>query len=36
VGRLRIVAPPVFNELPPGDCPLFYPMLVRDKRQVME
>ncbi|MGQ0504184.1 MAG: DegT/DnrJ/EryC1/StrS family aminotransferase [Myxococcaceae bacterium] len=35
LGRLRDVAPPLFAELPPGTCPLFYPLLVDDKREVM-
>ncbi|HEX8909449.1 MAG TPA: DegT/DnrJ/EryC1/StrS family aminotransferase [Anaeromyxobacteraceae bacterium] len=29
--RLRELAPPVQHELPPGVCPLFYPLLVDDK-----
>ncbi len=29
--RLREVAPPIQAELPPGACPLFYPLLCRDK-----
>ncbi|HEX7623463.1 MAG TPA: DegT/DnrJ/EryC1/StrS family aminotransferase [Anaeromyxobacteraceae bacterium] len=32
--RLREVAPPVQLELPPGTCPLFYPLLVDDKVSV--
>ncbi|HEY8209801.1 MAG TPA: DegT/DnrJ/EryC1/StrS family aminotransferase [Myxococcaceae bacterium] len=35
LGRLREVAPPLFNQLPPGVCPLFYPLLVDDKPAVM-
>lgn len=35
LGRLRDVAPPLFNQLPPGVCPLFYPLLVEDKAEVM-
>ena len=31
LGRLRDVSPPVFSELPPGVCPLFYPLVVADK-----
>jgi hypothetical protein len=27
LGRLRDLAPPVFAELPPGVCPLFYPLV---------
>jgi dTDP-4-amino-4,6-dideoxygalactose transaminase len=33
--RLRDVAPPLFLELPPGVCPLFYPLVVDDKPAVM-
>lgn len=36
LGRLRSVSPPVFNELPPGVCPLFYPLQVERKPQVLE
>ena len=35
LGRLREVAPPLFNQLPPGVCPLFYPLLVTEKAEVM-
>ncbi len=35
LGRLRDVAPPLFAELPPGVCPLFYPLLVEDKLELM-
>jgi dTDP-4-amino-4,6-dideoxygalactose transaminase len=35
LGRLRDVAPPLFNQLPPGVCPLFFPLLVDDKPAVM-
>lgn len=35
LGRLRSEATPVFGELPPGTCPLFFPIQVRDKRAVM-
>lgn len=35
LGRLRDVSPPLFNQLPPGVCPLFYPMVVQDKAEVM-
>jgi dTDP-4-amino-4,6-dideoxygalactose transaminase len=34
LGRLRDLAPPVLAELPPGVCPLFYPLLCDDKRAV--
>jgi dTDP-4-amino-4,6-dideoxygalactose transaminase len=33
LARLRDVAPPIQTELPPGACPLFYPLLCRDKGQ---
>lgn len=35
LGRLRDVAPPLFNQLAPGVCPLFYPLVVQDKAEVM-
>ncbi|HVE82640.1 MAG TPA: DegT/DnrJ/EryC1/StrS family aminotransferase [Myxococcales bacterium] len=35
LGRLRDVAPPLFHELPPGVCPLFYPLRVSEKAEVM-
>ncbi len=35
LGRLREVAPPLFNQLPPGVCPLFYPLVVEEKAEVM-
>jgi dTDP-4-amino-4,6-dideoxygalactose transaminase len=35
LGRLRDVSPPLFNQLPPGVCPLFYPLVVEDKAEVM-
>ncbi|MGA9522815.1 MAG: DegT/DnrJ/EryC1/StrS family aminotransferase [Myxococcaceae bacterium] len=35
LGRLRDVSPPLFNELPPGVCPLFYPLVVEDKADMM-
>jgi perosamine synthetase len=35
LGRLREVSTPLFNQLPPGACPLFYPMVVQDKAEVM-
>ena len=31
LGRLRDVSPPLFNQLPAGVCPLFYPLVVEDK-----
>jgi len=31
LGHLRDVAPPMFVELPPGVCPLFYPLKIEDK-----
>ena len=34
--QLRDVAPPVQLELPPGACPLFYPLIVDDKARVAE
>ncbi len=35
LGRLRDVSPPLFNQLPPGASPLFYPMVVQDKAEVL-
>jgi dTDP-4-amino-4,6-dideoxygalactose transaminase len=35
LGRLRDLAPPVFGQLPPGVCPLFFPFAVRDKQTVL-
>lgn len=35
LGRLRDVAPPLFNQLPAGVCPLFYPLVVEDKPAVL-
>ena len=35
LGRLRGVSPPVFGELPPGVCPLFYPLQIRDKQAML-
>jgi dTDP-4-amino-4,6-dideoxygalactose transaminase len=35
LGRLRDVSPPLFNQLPPGVSPLFYPLVVKDKAEVM-
>jgi dTDP-4-amino-4,6-dideoxygalactose transaminase len=34
LGRLRDRVPPVFGEVPPGACPLFYPLLCEDKERV--
>jgi dTDP-4-amino-4,6-dideoxygalactose transaminase len=34
LGRLHDRVPPVFGEVPPGACPLFYPLLCEDKAQV--
>jgi perosamine synthetase len=36
LGRLREVSQPLFNELPPGVCPLFYPLAVEDKPAVLQ
>ena len=36
LGRLRSIAPPVFGELPPGVCPLFYPLQTPRKAHVLE
>jgi len=35
LGRLRDASPPLFNQLPPGMCPLFYPLVVSDKPGLM-
>ena len=35
LARLRNLSPPVFGELPPGVCPLFYPLQTRDKQAVL-
>jgi perosamine synthetase len=35
LGRLRDVSAPLFNQLPPGVCPLFYPIVVQDKLDVL-
>ena len=32
---LRDVAPPITGELPPGVCPLFYPLPLQDKAAAM-
>jgi hypothetical protein len=36
LGHLREHALPVFGELPPGVCPLFYPLVCEDKAAVRE
>ena len=36
LGRLRAVCLPVFAELPPGTCPLFYPLRVENKEKVLQ
>lgn len=35
LGRLRDLSAPLFNELPAGVCPLFYPLIVEDKPAVL-
>ena len=35
MGRLRDLCPPLFFELAPGVCPLFYPLVVDDKPALM-
>ncbi len=35
LGRLRDVSTPLFNQLPAGTCPLFYPMVVQEKAEVL-
>ena len=35
LGRLRDVGQPLFNELPAGVCPLFFPIRVQDKQGVI-
>ncbi|AKU90661.1 DegT/DnrJ/EryC1/StrS family aminotransferase [Vulgatibacter incomptus] len=35
LGKLRGIAPPIFGELPPGVCPLFYPLQVGDKASAL-
>ncbi|WP_171426644.1 DegT/DnrJ/EryC1/StrS family aminotransferase [Corallococcus sp. CA049B] len=35
LGRLRDVSPPLFNQLPAGVSPLFYPMVVQDKELLL-
>ncbi len=34
LNALRDVSPPLFNELPAGACPLFYPLIVEDKAPI--
>ncbi|WNG16328.1 DegT/DnrJ/EryC1/StrS family aminotransferase [Cystobacter fuscus] len=36
LGRLRDVSAPLFNQLAPGVCPLFYPVVVDNKEHVLE
>jgi perosamine synthetase len=36
LGRLREVSAPLFHQLPPGVCPLFYPLVVDDKARVLQ
>lgn len=35
LSALRSAAPPLVNELPPGACPLFYPLWVEDKDEAL-
>ncbi|MBI3185662.1 MAG: DegT/DnrJ/EryC1/StrS family aminotransferase [Myxococcales bacterium] len=35
MGRLRDLSPPVHNQLPPGVCPLFYPLVVERKAELL-
>src|SRR5690606_30761476 len=35
LGRLRGLSPPVFGELPPGVCPLFYPFQTENKQDLL-
>lgn len=35
LGRLRDLSPPLFHQLPPGVCPLFYPLLAEEKTEVL-
>jgi hypothetical protein len=35
LGQLREISPPLVAQLPPGACPLFYPLLVDDKGPVL-
>lgn len=36
LGRLRGVSTPIFGELPPGVCPLFYPLQTDRKERLLE
>jgi perosamine synthetase len=36
LGALRDLSTPLFSELPPGVCPLFYPLVVQNKADAME
>lgn len=36
LGRLRDVSAPLFNQLPAGVCPLFYPVVTDHKEEVLE
>ncbi|WP_225411448.1 DegT/DnrJ/EryC1/StrS family aminotransferase [Stigmatella hybrida] len=36
LGRLRDISPPLFNQLPAGVSPLFYPLVVENKEEVLE
>ena len=36
LGRLRGISAPIFGELPPGVCPLFYPLVTDRKAEVLE
>ncbi len=35
LGQLREIAPPIFTELSPGVCPLFFPLYIPRKEEVM-
>ncbi len=35
LGRLRDISPPLFNQLPAGVSPLFYPLVVENKAEVL-
>jgi perosamine synthetase len=36
LGRLREMGKPLFSELPAGVCPLFFPLVVEDKKPLLE
>jgi len=36
LSRLREVSSPIFDELPPGVCPLFYPLRTKNKAAVLQ